>query len=79
MVEKFLKCFGEEEFFGAVHWCEEDIANAIEILGFEPSTNNIAKIRKQVESDYFLDYIMECGLDYIYSAISSELKTKNKK
>lgn len=75
MKEKFFK---SEEFFGGLSWCEEDITNAIEIQGYEPSLSNIAKIRKQVENDCFLDYMVECGLNYINNAINSSLKLEEK-
>ena len=63
----------KNEWFGIVRWCDDDIANAIETQGYEPTEENIAKVRNAVDTHHFVDWMIENGWEYIYQTVDDEL------
>ena len=62
------------EWFGIVRWCNEDIASALEDKGIKATEENVNKIRKALEnSHWFIDFMIEQGWQYIYETIDDEL------
>lgn len=59
------------EFFGIVRWCDEDIENALEVQGFEPTQENIDVIRNLLNHHSFTDMMIETGWEYIYNTINN--------
>lgn len=59
----------KKEWFGKVRWCEEDLANALEVQGYPVTENNIAKLRAMCEHHFFTDCMIEAGWEYMYSNI----------
>ena len=66
-----------KNYFGIVRWCEEDIANAIETQGYEPTEENIAKIRNMLNHHSFIDCMVEAGWDFIYNTVNGGLNNEN--
>lgn len=55
----------EEDWFGIVRWCEDDIKHVLEEYGYETCPENIAMIREKCEHHCFTDGMIETGWDYI--------------
>ena len=58
------------EWFGIVRWCDEDIESALEDQGFEPTEENVAKLHNLVDNHWFEDMMIEAGWNYIYEQIA---------
>ena len=59
--------------FGEISWENEDIANALELCDYEPTEENVQKIRKALDNHFFTDWMIEQGWDYIYQTIDEEM------
>ena len=80
-------CFGEylnaegknKPPFGAVLWCDEDIATQLIERGYDPSEDNIAIIRTACENDHhFTDGITAAGWDAIDAKINEHCGSLSK-
>lgn len=63
-----------EKWFGVTGWCNDDIADAIEMQGFEATEENIAKVRNVLNHHSFTDCIIEAGWEFIYCTVNNELE-----
>lgn len=61
-----------KEYFGEVRWCEEDLVTALEERGYPVTENNIAKLYAACSRHGFVDYMIESGWEYMYSAIGMD-------
>ena len=62
------------EYFGIVRWCNDDIAAKLEDMGIEASEENIAAVRKNCENNkFFRDTMIEAGWYMIEAAIQETL------
>lgn len=59
-----------EDWWGIVRWCDEDVENALELGEIEPTKENVAKVRNMIER-HITDFMIECGWEMIYDAIDS--------
>lgn len=59
----------DEEWFGQVRWCDEDLENALEVQGYPVTENNIEKLRASCNNHWFTDYMIEAGWNYMYGNI----------
>ena len=59
----------EDEWFGIVRWCEDDIRAALIDRGFKPTKEAIALVRFSMENGGFDGHQIEAGWDYIDSII----------
>lgn len=57
------------EWFGMVRWCEDDLKNALELMGYPVTENNISKLYAACQHHYFEDMMVEAGWRYIYDNI----------
>lgn len=59
--------------FGVVSWNGEDLRNALDVYGIEPSAENIEKLRGIMTADEtlrsFKEKQIEAGWNFIYSQI----------
>ena len=53
------------EWFGEVRWCDEDLENALDDNGYLVTEKNVSKLRRECDSHWFTDYMIEAGWDYI--------------
>lgn len=53
------------EWFGEVRWCDEDLENALDDNGYPVTEKNVSKLRRECDSHWFTDYMIEAGWDYI--------------
>lgn len=71
----------EEDWFGVVRWCDEDLEEALRKFGYEPTADAVALIRANCEHHAFKDRMIEAGWDMIDSYImenESELAVRSK-
>jgi hypothetical protein len=62
------------EYFGIVRWCNDDIASKLADMGIETSEEKIAAVRKNCENNkFFRDTMIQAGWDMIEEAIREEL------
>jgi hypothetical protein len=59
----------DDEWFGKVRWCEEDLEEALKEQGYPVTENNVSKLRSLCEHHFFTDCMIERGWDYIYDQI----------
>ena len=57
------------EWFGNVRWCEEDLISALVDNKVHATARNVAKLRKVVDTHWFIDFMIEAGWDYIQAKI----------
>lgn len=57
------------EWFGVVRWCEDDLKNALEVVGYPVTENNISKLYAVCNSHWFTDHMIEAGWEYMYDNI----------
>ena len=62
-----------DDWFGIVRWCNDDIKNALEELGYESTEENILKIRNILEHHSFTDMMIETGWNVINQTIEENL------
>ena len=55
----------DEDWFGIVRWCDEDIKHSLEEYGYQDCPENVAMIRNKCEHHRFTDGMIETGWDYI--------------
>lgn len=53
------------EWFGEVRWCNADLENALDDNGYPVTEKNVSKLRRECDSHWFTDYMIEAGWDYI--------------
>lgn len=59
-----------EDWFGIVRWCDEDIRCALQERGYTQTQNNVDEVRRAVENNsYFRGSMIEAGWDCIYCTI----------
>lgn len=61
----------ETDWFGKVRWCNDDIVDALQYKLINPTDENVARVRDQLEHHGFRDMQVEAGWDYIYSTIDN--------
>ena len=61
-----------DKWFGEVHWCEEDLVNALEVQGYPATENNIAKLSMACEHHSFVDCMIEAGWEFMYNTIGND-------
>lgn len=59
----------DEEWFGQVRWCEDDLKNALEVQGYAVTENNIAKLYGLCQHHSFTDCMIEAGWEHMYNNI----------
>lgn len=62
----------KKEWFGEVRWCEEDLKNALECVGYPVTANNVAKLYAVCNSHWFTDFMIESGWEYMYNTIGND-------
>ena len=61
-----------KEWFGEVKWHEDDLKNALEMMDYPVTENNVKKLYDVCNSHWFTDYIIEQGFEYMYSHIGND-------
>lgn len=61
-------------YFGIVRWCEEDVANAIKEQGFEPTEENVKIVMGTLNESAFISFMVQAGWDYLYNIVNQELE-----
>lgn len=59
----------EQPDFGEVHWCNDDLANALELAEIPPTSENVQTLRHEIENDsnhYLTTAMIERGWEVIY-------------
>lgn len=56
---------GDEDWFGEVRWCDEDIEVALEDNGYAKTPENIAVIRRYCDHHFFKDTMIAAGWNCI--------------
>ena len=64
-----LEINDDDDWFGRVRWCEEDLEDALKEQGYPVTENNVSKLRRLCEHHFFTDCMIERGWDYIYDQI----------
>ena len=60
-------------YFGVVRWCAEDIADAIETQGFEPTEENVKAVMAELNETALTAVMIQAGWDYLYNLVNEEL------
>lgn len=60
-------------YFGIVRWCEEDVADAIETQGFEPTEENVKAVMAEFSEAALQTTMIQAGWDYLYNLVNEEL------
>lgn len=55
----------DDEWFGVVRWCRDDIISALTDKGYPVTENNINKLESLCKHHWFSDHMIEAGWDYI--------------
>lgn len=67
------------DWFGIVRWCDEDIAAKLEDMGLEPSEDNIRTVRCYLENGHQLtDAMIEAGWMVIECAIDETISARTR-
>lgn len=61
-------------YFGVVRWCAEDIADAIETQGFKLTEENINKVMAEFSETALQATMIQAGWDYLYNIVNQELE-----
>lgn len=64
-----LEIKDDNDWFGLVRWCEEDLEEALKEQGYPVTENNVSKLHSLCERHFFTDCMIERGWDYIYDQI----------
>jgi len=64
-----IEMVNDNEFFGEVRWCMDDLRAAFEAAGIEPTEANVEKLFHMCESHNFTDQMIERGWEVIDSLI----------
>ena len=59
----------ENEWFGQVRWCEDDLKVALEDRGYPVTEENIAKLYNICQSHWFTDCMIAAGWQFMYDQI----------
>ena len=59
----------DNEWFGQVRWCDDDLKVALEDQGYPVTENNIAKLYALCDKHWFTDQMIEAGWEYINAQI----------
>ena len=59
----------DDEWFGKVRWCNEDLEEALDDNGYPVTENNISKLRRECDNHWFTDHMIEAGWEYINAQI----------
>lgn len=65
-----LRAVDETEYFGVVRWCDEDLKDAFETRGIEPTKEMVSVLRSRCEKP-LTDLMIERGWEVIDSVIPS--------
>ena len=71
----------EDEYFGVIRWCREDLIEALEVYGVEPAEDAVLTLYERVNTHWFADLMIEHGWAFIFSCMSDlihENKLKKK-
>lgn len=60
-----------QEWFGIVRWCEEDLKSALEENGFPVTDKNVAELYNRLQHHSFTDCMIATGWDFINDTISN--------
>ena len=66
-----------DKWFSEVRWYEEDLVNALEVMEYPVTEENIAILRKACEQNSFIGVMIEAGWEYIYNKIERLCKEEN--
>lgn len=61
----------EEDWFGKVRWCNDDIVAALQDKHIEPTEENVSRVRTQLGHHAFTDTQIEHGWEFIYYTIDN--------
>ena len=61
-------------YFGVVRWCAEDVADAIETQGFEPTEENVKTVMSELNEMALTAVMIQAGWDYLYNLVNEELE-----
>ena len=59
----------DDEWFGQVRWCDEDLVEALDDNGYPATEKNVSKLRRKCDSHWFTDHMIEAGWDYINAQV----------
>lgn len=59
----------DNEWFGQVRWCNEDLEEALDNNGYPVTEKNVSKLRRECDSHWFTDHMIEAGWDYINAQV----------
>lgn len=60
-------------YFGVVRWCAEDVADAIEMQGFEPTEENVNTVMAELSESALTATMIQAGWEYLYNLVNQEL------
>lgn len=60
-------------YFGIVRWCAEDVANAIETQGFEPTEENVKTVMAELSETALTAVMIQAGWEYLYNLVNEKL------
>ena len=60
----------KDEYFGIIRWCREDLIEALELCGIEPTEDAIDTLYERVDTHWFTDFMTERGWALIFSCLS---------
>ncbi len=61
------------EYFGEVRWTEEDVREALERCGVQPTDENVSRVVGFCESHHFTDRLIELGWDVMSQYIEDNI------
>lgn len=59
----------DTEWFGIVRWCDEDIANELELLSYPRTPEAVSIVKADLVNHWFTDHCIGAGFEYIDSII----------
>ena len=67
----------EDEYFGVVRWCREDLIEALELCCIEPTEEAVTALYNKVNTHWFTELMTEHGWSFIFSCLN-DLVLENK-
>lgn len=61
-------------YFGVVRWCVEDVMDAIETQGFESTEENVNRVMAEFSETALQAVMIQAGWEYLYEIVNSELE-----
>ncbi len=60
-------------YFGVVRWCIEDVEDAIEVQGFKPTEENVKTVMAELNETALTAVMIQAGWEYLYNLVNEEL------